>query len=109
MLKILLLLFHFIGAYANCQCAKSEIPYNVYDISTNLNYSSEWWYFLLNTEDTRSPIISTEIIVLRYGPLVIKAVYLFINILIYYEMEVLLKNMKQLSRLCLGRKSYSNK
>ena len=67
MLKILLLLFYFVGAYANCQCAKSEIPYNVYDISTNLNYSSEWWYFLLNTEDIRSPIISTEIIILRYG------------------------------------------
>lgn len=63
---ILFFIYHIL-LVSSCKCAQSNLSYHIYDVSTNLNYSSEWWYFLLNMVDPESPIVSSEIIWLRYS------------------------------------------
>jgi hypothetical protein len=54
--------------FANtCYCPNQQSQHNIYDVSLNTNYSTEWWYILINYLDIESPIVSQEIIWLRHG------------------------------------------
>jgi len=50
-----------------CHCPNQRDKFDIYSIALNPNYSTEWWYILINYIDIDSPIISQEIIWLRDG------------------------------------------
>ena len=53
--------------YNKCLCPTKYEDHDIYNTGLSTQYSTEWWYILINYLDKDSPVLSQEIIWLRHG------------------------------------------